>query len=212
MKYRRCFEVSVVVFLSRRMQKIMQIQNLIGMVFFFFLAAQTSLQNADAFYIFDHFDTFFSIIEHAALLQISTLVRAIEILYRTTEKLGQMLQAYLKQESLDQQSDYLNLVKMVMYLLVGTVRAIDVFVKNNHSAQNATGRGGKNKKNVDENTSHYATYEAKRFEVLVQVCNFMDWQFEKLFNLSIAEENFIKYVSIVCCCFCLVILLDFLLL
>lgn len=158
---------------------------------FLFSDAQTALQSTDAFYIFDHFDTFFSIIENAAQLQISTYVRAIEILYRTTDKLGQMLHDYLKQETLDRQSDYLNLVKMVMYLLVTTVRAIDIYVKNNLNAQMPTARG-KNKRTVDDNYSHYATYDAKRLEVLVMVCNFMELQFERLWNLSIAEENFIK--------------------
>lgn len=100
---------------------------------------------------------------------------------------------YMKQETLDRQTDYLNLVQMVMYLLVGTVRAIDVYVKNNLSTVNQNTARGKNKnKNTDENHSQYAVYEGKRLDVLVQVCNFMDWQFEKLWNLSIAEENFIK--------------------
>lgn len=199
-KYQHCFEVSaqkpmfslIFSLISRRNeQKIDCINLLFCICFIRFLDAQTALQNTDSFYIFDHFDTFFSIIERAAQLQISQLVKAIEILYRTTDKLGQMLHGYLRQETLDRQSDYLNLVKMVMYLLVGTVRAIDVYVKNNLSTPAATARG-KNKKNVDDNYSHYATYDAKRLEVLVQVCNFMDWQFERLWNLSIAEENFIK--------------------
>lgn len=142
--------------------------------------------------MFDHFDTFFSIVENAAQLQISTLVRTIEILYRTTDKLGHMMADYMKQETLDRQSDYLNLVQMVMYLLVGTVRAIDVYVKNNMSTVIPAGRGKNKNRNTDDNHSHYAVYETKRLEVLVQVCNFMDWQFEKLWNLSIAEENFIK--------------------
>lgn len=168
----------------------------IGLIFFylcmFYIAAHQALQSSDAFFIFDHFDTFFSIIENVSQLQISNLLRAVEILYRTTENLGQMLDSYLKQENLDRQSDFLNLIKMVMYLEVSTVRAVDVFVKNNLEQTNNTGR--KNKKNTDEHLPHYISYEAKRYEVLVQVINIMQLPIEKLWNMSIVDEDFVKWV------------------
>lgn len=152
--------------------------------------AHQALQGGDAFYVFDHFDTFFSVIENADKLQISNLVRAVDILYRTTEHLGQMLDAYLKQDSLDRQTDFMNLTKMVIYLLVSTVRAVDVFVKNNLNQPNAAGR--KNKKNTDDSLPHFISYEAKRYDVLVQVCNFMQLPIEKLWNMSIVDEDFVK--------------------
>lgn len=124
-------------------------------------------------------------------LQISFLVRAIDILYRTTENLGQMLDAYLKQDTLDRQNDFLNLTKMVMYLMVSTVKEIDTVVKNYMAQSNATA-GRKNKKNADDQLPHYATYEIKRHEVLVQVCNIMQLPIEKLWNMSIVEEDFVK--------------------
>lgn len=153
------------------------------------LVAHQALQTGDAFYIFDHFDTFFSVIENAEKLQVSNLVRAVDLLYRTTENLGQMLNNYLKQETLDRQTDFLNLTKMVIYLLVTTVRAVDVFVKNNLTQANA---GRKNKKSVDDSLPHYISYETKRFDVLVQVCNFMQLPIEKLWNMSIVDEDFVK--------------------
>lgn len=153
--------------------------------------AHQALQTSDAFYIFDHFDTFFSVIENVSHLQISNLVRAIDILYRTTENLGQMLDAYLKQETLDRQNDFLNLTKMVMYLLVSTVKAIDIFVKNNFTQANVAS-GRKNKKSNDDQLPHYASYENKRHEVLVQVCNIMSIPIEKLWNMSMIDEDFVK--------------------
>lgn len=150
--------------------------------------AHQALKSSDAFYIFDHFDTFFSVIENADKLQISNLVRAVDLLYRTTENLGQMLDAYLKQETLDRQTDFLNLSKMVIYLLVTTVRAVDVFVSKNQP--NAAGR--KNKKNTDDSLPHFISYEAKRYDVLVQVCNFMQLPIEKLWNMAIVDEDFVK--------------------
>lgn len=118
-------------------------------------------------------------------------MRAIDILYRTTENLGQMLDAYLKQETLDRQNDFLNLTKMVMYLMVSTVKEIDTVVKNYMAQSNATA-GRKNKKNTDDQLPHYASYDNKRHEVLIQVCNIMQLPIEKLWNMSIVEEDFVK--------------------
>lgn len=160
-------------------------------LFRIFTVANQALQNDDAFYIFDHFDTFFSVIAEASHVQIRDLVRAIDILYRTTEKLGQMLDAYLKQETLDRQNDFLNLTKMVMYLMVSTVKEIDTVVKN-YMAQSSAAAGRKNKKNTDDQLPYYASYDTKRHEVLVQVCNIMQLPIEKLWNMSIVEEDFVK--------------------
>lgn len=160
-------------------------------IYFFSIAANQELQTGDAFYVFDHFDTFFSVIAEASQLQIKDLVRAIDILYRTTENLGQMLDAYLKQESLDRQNDFLNLTKMVMYLMVSTVKEIDTVVKNYMAQSNATA-GRKKQKNTDDQLPQYASYDQKRHEVLIQVCNIMQLPIEKLWNMSIVEEDFVK--------------------
>lgn len=155
------------------------------------LAASQALQTGDAFYIFDHFDTFFSVIAEASQIQIAYLVRTIDILYRTTENLGQMLDGYLKQDTLDRQNDFLNLTKMVMYLMVSTVKEIDTVVKNYMTQSNAAA-GRKKQKSTDDQLPQYATYEIKRHEVLVQVCNIMQLPIEKLWNMSIVEEDFVK--------------------
>lgn len=129
-----------------------------------------------AFYIFGHFDTFFSVIENVSRLKFATLQRVVDILYLTAENLGDMLDAYLKQETLDRQNAFLNLIKMVMYLLVTTIRVVDKFVKDN----------------LKEQVLYLATYEAKRYDVLVLVCNIMGMPIEKLWEMSAIEENFVK--------------------
>lgn len=130
-------------------------------------------------------------IEAKLQLQISTLVRAVDILYRTTENLGGMLDAYLKQENLDRQNEFLNLTKMAMYLLVTTVKEVDVFVKNYMTQSNAQA-GRKSKKNQDDQLPHFASYDSKRHEVLILVCNIMQLPIEKLWNMSIVDEDFVK--------------------
>lgn len=163
-------------------------------VFFFrsvylVIVAQQTLQQSDAFYIFDQFDTFFSVIENAEKLHIKNLLRAIDILYKTAENLGQLLDNYLKQQNFDRQHDFKNILKMVMYLLVGTVRAVDAFVKEN-AAQNF-GRK-KAKQANDDQLPHFASYEIKRYDVLVLLCHIMELPIEKVFENATIEESFVK--------------------
>lgn len=166
--------------------------NSASFVFFFLLSdAHQALNTGDAFYVFDHFDTFFSVIENAAHLHVTNLIRAVDILYRTAETLGTMLDAYLKQDTLDRQNDFLNLTKMVMYLLITTIRAVDAFVMQNNLTPSKTGR--KNKKNTDDVLPHSISYEGKRYDTLIQICNIMQLPIDKLWHLSIIEDDFVKY-------------------
>ncbi|XP_031627006.1 condensin complex subunit 1-like [Contarinia nasturtii] len=160
-------------------------------------AAHNAQKRGDVFYIFDHFDTFFSVIENADQLQIQNLIRAVDILYNTMERLGQWLNDYFKlpassQESSDEQKDYLNLTKMVMYLLVSTLKVTDKCQKDQTTPPKSTGR--KKKKNLDESQPYFITYEKKRYEVLIQICNIMQMPIEKLWNMLIVEENFVNLV------------------
>lgn len=152
--------------------------------------AYQAQKTADAFYVFDQFDTFFSVIENAAQLQIQILIRAVDILYRTTETLGQMLNVYFKQETLDRQNNFLNLTKMVIYLLVSTIKVVDIFVQNNTPQSKTAGR--KIKKTADDSLPHFASYAVKRYDVLTQVCNIMQMPIEKLWDRSIVADDFIK--------------------
>lgn len=117
-------------------------------------------------------------------------MRSVDILYRTAENLGHMLDAYLCRKSLDRQNDFLNLTKMVMYLLVNNVRVVDIFMKNLTRPHNAAGR--KNKQNNDDMLPLVASYNLKRYEVMLQICNIMHLPIEKLWNMSIIEEDFVK--------------------
>lgn len=154
-----------------------------------FLAAYQGLKSTDAFYIFNHFDTFFSVIENAKQLQIDHLTRAVEILYHTTDNLGQILDNYLKQDALDRQNDFLNLIKMIIYLLVNTIRAVDHSMKDYTEQHKAAGR--KNKKK-DDSLPLAERYDKKRYEVMLQICNIMLLPIEKLWNMSIIEDDFVK--------------------
>lgn len=155
---------------------------------FFSSAAHQALKAGDAFYIFDHFDVFFSVIENVSQLQISHSLRALDILYQTSENMGHLLTAYLNRDTLDRQNDFLNLIKMTMYLHVSSVRAIDSFFKKTGQESPA---GRKNKKNTSE-TAYLTSYETKRYNALIQVCNVMQLPIEKLWNVSTIDEDFVK--------------------
>lgn len=116
------------------------------------------------------------------------LIRAIDILYNTGEKYGQMIGDYLKKTELNEPTSYLNLTKMVMYLLVSTVRAIDVAAKND---TNETG-AKKGKKTSVADAIPKPNWDGKRYQVLVQIFNIMQMPLEKLWNMLIVEEEFIK--------------------
>lgn len=124
-------------------------------------------------------------------MQLNQLIRAVDILHNTTQKYGVMVDAYLKQTELNQQSSYLNLTKMVLYLLVSTVRAIDIFIRNatNDAASNKQKSG---KKAAAEIVGNNTDWDDKRYAILVQVFNIMQLKLERLWNLSIAEEEFVK--------------------
>lgn len=124
-------------------------------------------------------------------MQLNQLIRSVDILHNTTQKYGVMVDAYLKQTELTQQSSYLNLTKMVLYLLVSTVRAVDIFIRNEtNDALSNKQRAGK--KPSSELLANNADWDDKRYAVLVQLFNIMQLRLEKLWNMSIAEEEFVK--------------------
>lgn len=118
------------------------------------------------------------------------MLRAVDILYRTSENLGTMLDVYLNQQNLNLQNDFLNLIKMVMYLLISTIRVVDATEKRHSEQSKSAGR--KAKKSIDETSILFAQYHPRRYDVLIEICNIMLLPIEKLWTNSIVEENFVK--------------------
>lgn len=78
-------------------------------------ACKTALYRADAFYIFDHFDAFFSVIQNSDGLATIQLERAFDLLFVTIEKLTNQLLKFLddsngQAEGGRSRNEYLNLV------------------------------------------------------------------------------------------------------
>lgn len=151
------------------------------------VASQAFHSVGDAFYLFDHFDAFYSVIVNASKLPSAQLFRAVDILINTAEKMGEMLNAYLSRSELNEQNMYLNITKMVIWSLVATVKAIDGAL----TAESGIDAGGKRGKKSTVDASPQQLWDPKRYQVQSTIFHLMEKPLEKLWNLSIADESFV---------------------
>lgn len=148
----------------------------------------------NVFYIFDHFDTFFSLIENASQPMIVSLIRGLDLVFLTVDKLGRELTEFFNQTTLDpvERESYLNLTKMLTYLSVGFVRAIDEVKAGGSSPDVGTKKGSKKGGGGGGGEADANSWEDRRFKVLVQLFNLFHMPLEKLWSLCIAEESFVE--------------------
>ncbi|XP_022231459.2 condensin complex subunit 1 [Drosophila obscura] len=158
-------------------------------------------QSQDAFYIFETFDTYFSIIESSGLdaASIRNLMRAFDLLYVTVEKLGQGLKETLNDKeapSNQTRSSHLNLSKMTLYLQVNLVKKIDMVTQRAMCDQqlNVQKKRGK----LPEALEQYPDWDIKRGKFLVQLFNILQLPLERLWNPPVVEEDFISMLCDIC--------------
>lgn len=158
---------------------------------FNFATAARNAFGTNVFYIFDHFDTYFSLIENASQQLLTSLMRGFDLIYLTVDKLGRELSEFFKQATVDavERDSYLNLTKMLVYLSVGFVRAIDE-VNGAANTPDVGAKKGSKKSGGPELDVH--NWEDRRFKVLVQLFNFFSMPLDKLWSLCIAEETFVE--------------------
>ncbi|XP_004520256.1 condensin complex subunit 1 [Ceratitis capitata] len=158
------------------------------------------VQQGDPFYLFDHFDTYFTIIEGRGSdpASITNLMRAFDLLYITADKLGQRLAPILScsdtAQSLEDRQSYLNLTKMAMFLQINTVRRIDSVAAQNQQQQTQQKKRSKQTETLEQ----YPDWDSKRGRFLVQLYNILQFPLEKLWNPPVAEENFVNLVCDIC--------------
>ncbi|XP_017083275.2 condensin complex subunit 1 [Drosophila eugracilis] len=155
----------------------------------------------DPFYIFEHFDLYYSILEDRSSNSTSTqnLMRSFDLLYLTVDKLFQDLQPLLtapEPMSNQQRCSYLNLTKMTLYLQVSTVRKINNSVQQAQRDQvlNVQKKRAKHADALDQ----FPNWDAKRGKFLVQLFNVLQCPLEKLWNPPVAEEDFISMLCDIC--------------
>lgn len=166
------------------------------LIFFYLLiACKSKVQQRDPFYIFEHFDTYYSIIENTAkdTNSIRNVMRAFDLLYVTVDRMGQELTPLLNSTEPPSTPDrvrYLNLTKMTLYLLVNVVKRIDIIVQQVLHEQQLN-QQKKRAKQV-EVLEQYPDWDVKRGKFLVQLYNVMQNPLEKLWSPPVAEESFVS--------------------
>lgn len=151
------------------------------------IAARTSFSSMGPFYIFDHFDTFYSLIEKSKEPSMALLIRAVDLLFNTIDKLGQLLTAFLQKNEEAERNSYLNLVKMVLWIQINLIKAVDESPKDTNNpvvGKKGNKRSSGNEMNFD--------WDDKRYRSITQIYNIIQLPIENLWHTSIPEENFVK--------------------
>ncbi|KAM7345451.1 CAP-D2 condensin subunit [Cochliomyia hominivorax] len=164
-------------------------------------ACKQMLYQGDPFYIFDHFDTYYAVIENKNTdsVAMTNLMRSFDLLYLTVDKLGNRLAPFLavsEPPTNQERNSYLNLTKMCLFLIVNVVRKIDANIARLQQQQqtNQQKKRGKQADTVEQ----YPDWEMKRGKFLIQLYNIMQFPLEKLWSPPMAEENFVNLLCDIC--------------
>lgn len=141
--------------------------------------ARVALREAGILFIFDHFDSFFSIIELTAKeIGAPLSIRGLDILYDAIDKLGHELASNLHEIASGVRLDLLNATKMLLYLQINTIRSIDAV----HEAKGAGGKKSANDGDLFE-------WDGKRQACLLQIFNISQLPVEQLYDPPVLEEQ-----------------------
>ncbi|XP_059611707.1 condensin complex subunit 1 [Phlebotomus argentipes] len=148
--------------------------------------AKAASQN-QILYIFDHFDTFFSVVEKASSVPPHTAMYAFDLLFATTDQLGKSLASKLEQSSLEvkDRDSLRNATKMILYLDTALMKALDEIYQNNCASADK-----KKARTIDTNADLSGWIE-KRSNSLIQLYNMLQLPLEKLWEKTIVEEAFV---------------------
>ena len=97
----------------------------------FLPVAKNAINSEPSSFILAHFDTFFWIVEHASEVHMMTLIRSSDLLYHIVDQLGNSLTQILQKSEISSPDriSTLNATKMLAYVQIQTVKAIDKIMK-----------------------------------------------------------------------------------
>lgn len=146
----------------------------------------------DPFSVFDHFDTFFSVIDNGQQLSGTNLLRAFDLLYIAVDRLGKKLADDLGTADLPREARLpaLNAVKMLTYLMGGLVKVVDAHVSTAREGMGLLKKGGARKKDNEELEA--LDWDKKRYRCVVQLYNLFQLPLERLWDPPVCEETFVK--------------------
>ncbi|XP_017099590.2 condensin complex subunit 1 [Drosophila bipectinata] len=165
------------------------------------LECKRKAHQQDPFYIFEHFDTYYSVLESPGVdsASVRNLMRSFDLIYITVDKLGQDLQPLLtSSEPMSNQvrSSYLNLTKMVLFLQVSTVKKLDQIVQQTLRDQQINVQ--KKRAKQQEVMEQFPDWDHKRGKFLIQLFNILQCPLEKLWSPPVAEEDFVSMFCDIC--------------
>uniref|UniRef100_A0A182NKW6 Condensin complex subunit 1 n=1 Tax=Anopheles dirus TaxID=7168 RepID=A0A182NKW6_9DIPT len=151
----------------------------------------------DPFAIFDHFDTFYSVIDNEKTLAGAHLLRAYDQLYGALDRQGNTMAGLLSRKELDvtERLSALNAIKMLAYLMNGMVKTIDGHV---NAANEKAIVPKKGKKQTSNEQAEALDWDSKRYQCIVQLYNLMQLPLEKLWDPPVCEESFVDVICDVC--------------
>lgn len=155
---------------------------------FILAVARLALTEHGVQFIFDSFETFFSIIENVNDLEKQTVFRAVDLLFKAIDQLGQELAEFLQNTNInpEERSVKLNVLKMLIYAQVTLIKKIDKEI-----FPPLEGKGGKPKKHSPEEIES-GQWEERRYKSLLQLFNVTQLPLNNLWQPPVAEENFVN--------------------
>lgn len=146
-----------------------------------------ALSSQGVSYIFDHFETFFSIIEHVKTVQKQILFRSTDLLFESIDALGKILAEFLERPdvSVDERNSNLNALKMLIYTQISLVKTVDKDVMVQNDGKNKT------KKQSAEDVEQ-TKWDDKRYIALLQIFNVLELPLSNLWQPPVAEESFVN--------------------
>ncbi|XP_030383835.1 condensin complex subunit 1 [Scaptodrosophila lebanonensis] len=157
------------------------------------LVCRKKMLAGDIFYIFEHFDTYYSVIESkdADAVTVQNLMRSFDLLYLTVNKLTAQLAPLLAPNaqplSVPNRTRYWNLTKMSLYLLINAVKRINALSVDKTSNFNVM-----LKQNPD--------WIPRLSKFFLQLYIIIKYPLEKLWTPSVVDANFVNMICDICYC------------
>lgn len=155
------------------------------------LSVKSGLSSTNPFMIFEHFESFYAVLDNYVRMPHLNLFRSFDLLYNIIERFTAQLQEPLNVAELsnDLRDNYRNALKMLMYLYCTLIKVMDKSI--------LTGDANK-KSNKDGENVNLDNYEVKRYKCLIQIHAIIGFPLVKLWNPPVAEENFTNLFCDVC--------------
>ncbi|KAB0791130.1 hypothetical protein PPYR_02930 [Photinus pyralis] len=157
--------------------------------------AKQCLKDEGPEFIFDNFDTYYSILHHADSLDMEIIIKSYEVLQKAMQELNNNLNFLLQdKDNLNEEfnSKYVNVLKMLVYVYSQTVILVEQKLESKRSQTlQQKGRQRKKQPSLD-------CYDFDKKLVLVTLSNVVQHEINLFWDPPVVEDTFITLVAEVC--------------